>query len=222
MGPETHFVDVGANIGFFTLVVARRAERGRVWSVEPDDRNVRLLRASVALNGFEGRVEVHHLAASDADGEVFFSTLGYESLIGSRFTAKDEATLLARSLAGAARPTKVPARRVDDLVGEARVDVVKIDVEGHEPAVLAGMTGVLRRQRPLVFAEFAPGTIRHISGTDPAAMLRLVLDCGYALAIVEKSGAVTALGADIEGVLARHDAKQHHLDLLFTPREQAG
>lgn len=222
VGPETHFVDVGANIGFFTLAVARRAERGRVWSVEPDARNVRLLRANVALNGLEDRVEVHRLAASDADGEVFFSTLGYESLIGSRFTAKDEATLLRRSLAGAAKPTKVPARTVDGLVGDARVDLVKIDVEGHEPAVLAGMAGLLRRQRPLVFAEFAPGTIRHISGTDPAEMLRLMHDSGYALAVVERSGAVTAMGADVEGVLARHEERLHHLDLLFTPREKTG
>ncbi|HEY6000241.1 MAG TPA: FkbM family methyltransferase [bacterium] len=222
VGPETHFVDVGANIGFFTLAVARRADRGHVWSVEPDDRNVRLLRASLALNGLEGRVEVHHLAASDANGEVFFSTLGYDALIGSRFTAKDEAALLARSLAGAAPPTRVPARTVDLLVGDARVDVVKIDVEGHEPAVLAGMAGVLCRQRPLVFAEFAPGTIRHISGTDPAEMLRQVVACDYALAIVEKSGAVTSLGADAGAVMARHDDRRHHLDLLLTPRERMG
>jgi FkbM family methyltransferase len=107
---ETHFVDIGANIGFFTLVVARRAVRGRVWSVEPDAQNVRLLRASIALNGFEDTVEVHHMAASDADGEVYFSTLGYEANIGARFTAKEEATLTNRSLAGSRKPVKIRAQ----------------------------------------------------------------------------------------------------------------
>lgn len=217
---ETHFVDIGANIGFFTLVVAQKARRGRVWSVEPDDQNVKLLRASVALNGFEDRVEVHHLAASDADGELFFSTLGHEANIGARFTAKEESTLTERSLAGARKPTKIRARTIDNLLRGGKVDVVKIDVEGHEPAVLAGMQEVLRRQRPVVFSEFAPGTIRHISKTDPAEMLHLVRACDYELAIVEESGAVTPMGSDVAGVLARHEEKKHHLDLLFTPEKQ--
>ena len=95
MSETTRFVDVGANIGFFTLAVAQRAAQGKVWSIEPDPQNVRLLRANVMLNGLEGRVEVHHAAASDAAGEVFFSTLGYDRHIGSRFTAKDAATLRA-------------------------------------------------------------------------------------------------------------------------------
>jgi FkbM family methyltransferase len=217
---ETHFVDIGANIGFFTLVVACRALRGRVWSVEPDGQNVRLLRASIALNGFDDRVEVHHMAASDADGEVFFSTLGYEANIGSRFTAKEEATLMERSLESARKPTKIRARALDNLLRDTRVDVVKIDVEGYEPAVLAGMREVLRQQRPVIFSEFAPGTIRHISKTDPAEMLRFVGACDYALAIVEESGAVTTMGNDIDGVLARHDERRHHLDLMFTPRRK--
>ena len=217
---ETHFVDVGANIGFFTLVVAQRAPNGRVWSVEPDDQNIRLLRANIALNAFEDRVEAHHLAASDADGEVFFSTLGHEANIGSRFTAKEEGALLERSLEGARKPTRIRAQTVDSLVRGKKVDLVKIDVEGHEPAVFVGMREVLRQQRPRVFSEFAPGTIRHIHRTDPAEMLRFVCACDYQLAIVELSGAVTAMGDDIEGVLARHVEKRHHLDLLFTPREK--
>lgn len=218
---ETRFVDIGANIGFFTLAVAQRATRGRVWSIEPDNQNVRLLRASIALNGFEDRVEVHHVAASDTDGEVFFSTLGYETNIGARFTAKDEATLLDRSLAGARKPRKLRARSMDNLLRGKGVDLVKIDVEGYEPAVFAGMREVLRQQRPVVFSEFAPGTIRHISKTDPGDMLRFVRDCGYALAIVAESGAVTTMGDDVDAVLARHDARQHHLDLMFIPKEKA-
>lgn len=218
VNPETHFIDIGANIGFFTLLVARRASRGRVWSIEPDDQNVRLLRASIALNGFEDRVEVHHMAASDADGEIFFSTLGYDANIGARFTAKEESTLIDRSVGGARKPTKIRAQTIDNLLRGRKVDLVKIDVEGHEPAVLAGMQQVLRGQRPVVFSEFAPGTIQHISKTDPAEMLRAVLACGYALSIVEESGAVTPMGSDAAGVLARHEQRKHHLDLMFTPR----
>ena len=218
---DTHFVDIGANIGFFSLTVAGRAVRGRVWSVEADAQNVRLLRASMALNGFEDRVEVYHMAASDAEGEVFFSTLGYDTNIGARFTAKEESTLLERSLDGARKPTKLRAQTMDNLLRGKRVDLVKVDVEGYEPAVFAGMREVLRRQRPVVFSEFAPGTIRHISKSDPADMLCCVRDSDYVLAIVEESGAVTTMGNDVGGILARHDERQHHLNLMFTPRERA-
>jgi FkbM family methyltransferase len=216
--PETHFVDIGANIGFFTLLVARRAARGKVWSIEADPQNARLLRASVALNGLEERVVVHHLAASDADGEVFFSTLGYEANIGARFTAKEEATLRERSLTGAAPPSRLRARAMDTLLRDERVDLVKVDVEGYEPAVFRGLREVLCRQKPVVFSEFAPGTIRHISKSDPVEMLRFMRDCGYAVSLVETTGDVTEMGDDVAQVMARYDDRQHHLDLMFTPR----
>lgn len=214
---DTHFLDVGANIGFFTLAVAARAVRGRVWSVEPDPCNLRLLRASVALNGFEDRVAVHAAAASDAPGEVFLSTLGADANLGARFTARDAATLLGRTPPGAAAPVRVPAVTVDALVGDARVDLVKIDVEGHEPLVFAGMRGVLRRQRPVIFCEFAPGTIRHITGADPAAMLRGILDCGYSVAVVDDAGDVRSVGGDVDGFVAGFDAHRHHVDLVLEP-----
>lgn len=219
--PDTCFVDVGANIGFFSLAVGRRATNGRVWSIEPDPRNVRLLRASIALNGFEDRVDVRHVAASDTDGELFFSTLGYEANLGARFTARDESTLLARSVNGAPSPTKVRAQAVDNIVGDMRVDLVKVDVEGYEPAVLKGMHKVLAMHRPVVFSEFAPGTIRHISKTDPSEMLDFMKACGYLVSIVEDNGSLTPMTTDVKGVLARHDTRRHHLDLLFTPKESA-
>lgn len=160
------------------------------------------------------------MAASDADGEVFFSTLGYESNIGARFTAKEETTLIERSLAGTAKPSRLQARAMDNLLRDERVDLVKVDVEGYEPAVFRGLHEVLCQQRPMVFSEFAPGTIRHISKSDPAEMLRFVRDCGYTISVVENTGVVTGMGGDIAKVLARHDARQHHLDLMFTPLER--
>ncbi|WP_448577905.1 FkbM family methyltransferase [Thermosphaera sp.] len=219
--PDTHFLDIGANIGFFTLAVARRAERGRVWSIEPDPQNVRLLRASVALNGFEDRVEVRHEAASDIDGDIFFSTLGYQANLGARFTAKEESTLLSRSIAGAPRPTKVRARTMDAALRGERIDLVKIDVEGHEPAVLKGMREFLTRSRPVVFSEFAPGTIQHISKTNPADMLRYMCDLGYLLSVVNEDGTSAQVKDGAEGLLARYDRQQHHIDLLFIPKELA-
>jgi FkbM family methyltransferase len=219
--PDSHVLDVGANIGFFTLVAARLADRGHVWSIEPDPMNVRLLRANVALNGLGDRVTVHHLAAGDADGELFFSSLGDDRNLGARFTAKAESTLLNRLPAQAPKPVRVPARALDGLLAGEKVDLIKVDVEGYEPAVFAGLRRLLTEQRPVVFTEFAPGTIRHISQTDPEALLRDFRDLDYTFSLVEENGSLSDLGQDTQAVLARHDDKQHHLDLLLRPRERA-
>jgi len=221
IGPTTHFLDVGANIGFFTLAAASRAARGRIWSIEPDPVNVRLLKANVALNGFDSRVTVFHMAAGDADGELFFSSLGHDRNIGARFTAKAEATLLDRSAPHAAKPVRVPARTVDGLLGNESIELIKVDVEGFEPAVFGGMQQTLRRQRPVVFSEFAPGTIRHISKTDPADLLRQILDLGYTVSRVLENGTLPPPGRDVEAIMAHHDDRRHHLDLIFEPVEKS-
>jgi FkbM family methyltransferase len=219
---NTRFVDVGANIGFFSLLVARRASRGKVWSVEPDPTNFRLLQANVALNGLERIVETHHVAASDTETAVFFSTLGHKNNIGARFTAKDKATLIARSLPGAPEPVQVRALTVDALLRGQKATLVKVDVEGFEPFVFAGMARVLEEDRPVVFCEFAPGTIQHISKRDPLEMLQGLRQRRYTISVIEADGRVSFMGDDAHGVLLRHSrGHQHHLDLLLIPEERA-
>jgi hypothetical protein len=165
-------------------------------------------------------VTVHHLAASDADGELFFSSLGFDRNLGARFTAKEESTLLDRSPAQAPKPIRVPARALDSLLAGEKIDLVKIDVEGYEPAVFAGLRRLLREQRPVVFTEFAPGTIRHISKSDPAALLQELRELDYTFNLVEENGTLASLGQDPQAVLARHDDKRHHMDLILLPREK--
>ena len=219
---STRFLDVGANIGFFTLLAAKTMTDGRVWSIEPDPDNVRILRANVALNGFQERVNVSHAAASDADGEVFFSTLGYDANIGARFTAKDEDTLLARSLPNAPVPTKVRALTADTLLREQRIDLVKIDVEGHEPSVLAGMQRILEENRPIIVSEFAPGTIEHISKVQPSDYLNSIASHRYVFAVIERNAQVTPLGSNTEDVLSTFTEEgEHHIDLILLPEEKA-
>lgn len=217
---STNFVDVGANIGFYTLIAGSRAARGRVWSIEPDPTNARLLRANVALNGLEERVTVCRAAASDADGEVYFSSLGHDANIGARFTAKEEQRLLALMRPGAPSPVKVAAVRIDDVTRGAAIDLVKIDVEGHEPAVFGGMQRLLEQDRPIILSEFAPGTLRHISGVDPGGFLEDIAGRGYAFGVIGRDGRVDAVGARVDDVAARCAAGgEHHMDLLMTPEE---
>ena len=60
-------VDIGANIGYFALIEARRAQK--VYAIEPEPNNIELLRKNIALNSYEDVIEVHQFAVSDKTGK---------------------------------------------------------------------------------------------------------------------------------------------------------
>jgi FkbM family methyltransferase len=149
--PGWRCVDVGANYGYYTVLLAALAgPAGRVWACEPNPDVARLLRTTVRLNGFEQTVEVLEEAAADRAGELTLSVPEVE--VGSRLNGSVAAT----HPGGRAYPVR--ARPLDAICGGERVDFVKIDAEGAEPAIWDGMAE-LRRANPdlTVLMEFNPG-----------------------------------------------------------------
>ena len=139
-------LDIGAHAGLHTVVLAAMVGvTGRVVAFEPNPRSVRRLRRNIELNGFGDSVLIWEIAASDAEG------------VGTLHLSDDQANSGGASLGGQRVPTSsidVQRRRIDACVPAdlaSRVRVAKIDVEGHEPAVLAGATGVLSAQPAVVF-----------------------------------------------------------------------
>ncbi|MGQ0676186.1 MAG: FkbM family methyltransferase [Rhodospirillales bacterium] len=139
------FVDVGANFGYYAVRVALETEAPHVVAVECDPRNFDQLRANLFLNGLSERVETHALALGERAGN------GHLALAPATHTGQ---TALAPHDAG--RPVAVAA--LDDLLNPrgARV-AVKIDVEGHERRVLAGMRRLLALNRCVLQIESFPG-----------------------------------------------------------------
>jgi FkbM family methyltransferase len=142
--PGDVMVDVGANLGIFTLVAARQVgASGEVHAFEPVPANFQRLAENVSLNGF-GNVRTNQVAAGPAVGEV---QLGLDS----------EADLTAKQMSGGyavgsvLRQLTVPMLPLDRYVNERLADrpirLVKIDVEGYESEVLRGMRAVLSGQR---------------------------------------------------------------------------
>ena len=139
-------VDVGANLGYYTLLAARSVGgSGKVWSFEPEPLNFGLLSKSIRANGFRN-VETIQMALADKggprslflapQGEPNAHTLTLDRGVGSLEVASISLDEFWRSKDG------------------PRLDVLKVHVFGDEPIVLSGATRVLEAQRPMVVTRY--------------------------------------------------------------------
>ncbi len=203
--PDT-FLDVGANTGFYSLLAVTADPRARAIAYEPVPEIVDLLRANLAANHQGRRVQVRALAIGDhrgsadlhlppaqADGTVETSASldpGFKETIER--VVHVEADTLDGAWAAAARP---------------RVNVVKIDVEGAEPKVLAGATELLDTCRPVLTIEVLPGA-------DLASLERLRERHGYVDVALNPREAVV----DRPAITPDAQSPNH----LLVPREKVG
>ncbi|MFT4882504.1 MAG: FkbM family methyltransferase [Salinirussus sp.] len=147
-GPDAVVYDVGANVGMYAAALAVAAPRRRVLAFEPAPTTAEQLRANLARNGIDDRVEVHDYGLGATDGRRQFHVSTYPELSGFD---RESAT---RWEATVAETVPVQVRRLDDVAETAPPpDVVKLDVEGAGPAVLAGGRETLHEHRPALFVE---------------------------------------------------------------------
>lgn len=190
VGPGAVVVDVGANIGLYTLHAARAVGlAGQVHAFEPTPAVHDLLAENVQVNGHResGVVRLHRLALADEDGEANFAVYGDNNGHNSLYPKSGDDDLL-----------RVPVRRLDDVLGdEVALDVVKVDVEGAELRVLAGMQRLAERSpQAVVFCEVAPEHLAR-AGTSARQFLDDVSELGWSVQLVEEpSGRVRPLVPD--------------------------
>lgn len=170
--PGDVFIDIGANVGFFSMLAARLVGRsGEVFALEPVPDNVAAVRANARRNRF-GNVTVLRLAASDSNGRAALVTTKHPG--GAVLASAD-------SPPDPVGEIEVETATVDSLIATGRVeppDLVKIDVEGAEPAVLAGMMSTLARHQPVVVIE-VDGPDEDVLAERRRAVTRLFADVGY-------------------------------------------
>lgn len=156
-------IDIGANIGTHTVYLSGRF--ARVHSFEPNPMIHHVLSANVALNKLSG-VTAHRVALSDKDETLAYAQDTSGNLGGSGFAREAGAAGISMELKRADRFI------MDELTPGERVAFIKIDVEGLEDKVVAGLTGLLARDKPLVICEIAGAE----QGRKVAATLK---DAGY-------------------------------------------
>jgi FkbM family methyltransferase len=214
--PGTTFVDVGANVGLFALPAARRVgPSGRVLAVEPSADNVQLLCAAAARNRFDN-LQVMPFAASDHHGVVAVVSRQETS---NSFTPPDRAVHPGAPCA--------PCAPLDALVGGCeRIDLVKVDVEGYELAVIAGSRDLLARHRPTVLIEFNPFGLDANFGQDPRRLLDWLLDYANDVSVIVRDAA-PARCASAAAIMEAWEAANArlgldgrlHVDVLAQPRK---
>jgi FkbM family methyltransferase len=167
LGPGSVFVDVGANVGYHSLLAAQLG--AHVVAVEPVPWTLELLQANVWRHGAD--VEVVDAAASDAAGTLR--------------VAIDPAHRSGAQIGD--QGVEVRAAPLDELVPEGAVDVLKVDVEGAEPQVLRGATAILERSPALAaIVEFRNGP--HAGGEAPADVLAFYESLGFELCLLHRNG----------------------------------
>lgn len=155
-------VDVGANIGCIALLAAALAgPRGLVAAVEPNPENVQLLYAGMAVNEAQN-VRVLPHAASDRTEVLSLAGGSNAHLVGAR--PPGPAVVYAQAV------------RLDEALSWlSRLDLVKMDVEGHEVFAFDGFRNLIARHRPALVIEFNPTCMINHEQQDPAALLDRIL-----------------------------------------------
>ena len=142
-------LEIGANIGTQTIYLMLSGHFDRIICLEPDERNLRLLRRNLADNSLSDRATVLDVAAGDRDGEAVFHIDDINHGRGGLMPTD-----------GTARTATVPLRRIDSLLSELRVNPSEIgfvwmDIEGAEYEALTAMEPLTTLGVPLLM-EFSP------------------------------------------------------------------
>lgn len=179
-------VDIGANVGWYSVLLGRQASRGRVIAFEPIPSTIEFLKRNLALNG-TSNVELYEHGLSEREEELVFFFQPHLSGATSARNLLDNA---------AAVEVRASVKRLDDVVlHEPRIDLLKCDIEGAELFALRGAVGTIARTKPVLFIEM----LRKWSakfGYHPNDIIGLLAPLGYRCFAVLEGGKLSA----IEGV----------------------
>lgn len=157
-GNEALIVDAGANIGFFTLFAARESPRARIFSIEPFPESYERLCLNVGNNRLDNRVTCINCALGKSSESRMMKLAGKRSqsrrvIAFDKSKSSDAAVVSTRTL-----------EQVLDLQGIARVDFLKMDIEGGEyEAFFSTRNDVLRRIN-VIALEYHPGVETYSTG----------------------------------------------------------
>ena len=200
--PGMRVVELGASVGFHTLVMAEAiGPDGHIHAFEPYPRVARLLRQTIAINRFDDRVTIHEVAALHLAGEVMFAVDPTQA--GSAHLA------IPVALPEYSEHFAVPAVRLDDALADLdAIDLLRMDIEGAEGLAMIGAAALMARSPDLmVAAEWAPNMLA--ARGDVTELAAWIGALGFRIQRIERNGALS-------DVLATDLPALPHAELLMT------
>ena len=191
-------VDVGASIGYYTLLAAKRVGNdGSVYAFEPHPPSFERLIENVKLNDWKN-VQAFNFAISDKKGEKKLYVFKSGRASGSGFALRNDSV-----------PITVKTMPLEDAV-KTDIDLVKMDIEGAEVEVLKGMERTLAKGKVKIICEVHP---KHISllGHDVSEITELLKKHSYKIYLIDEEG-----GGGLVSMSRVSEQKAHY---LFTREE---
>jgi FkbM family methyltransferase len=192
--PGKVFVDVGANIGYYSLLASRLVgDAGKVVAIEAHPRMAELLHRNMIINA-QYNVSTWHKAAWSRSEKLTFHARRH---FGANSSAGSLGDRDLEKLDDQEEIVEVDAVALDDLLSDLpRVDLIKIDVEGAELQVVTGLADTLAGNPDIkVIFEWSPGQLEMV-GNKPEALVELMEQHGFVLRLMER-GLEALSGAEL-------------------------
>lgn len=211
LSPGMGFLDIGANIGYFSLMAASLVgSSGKVFSFEPSQHNCNCLYLSAKTNNFDN-IDIYPFAVAEKQATfIYDTTLGTNGCI-SEFDNNltiEESRSLVRSMV------------LDEVLRDVeRINLIKIDIEGAEFRALEGAKEIFKKHRPLIISEFSPPALKNVSKVSGENYLKKLLAENYYISVIEPTGQLTECVDDIAKVMKIYESKKaSHVDIFAYPR----
>jgi FkbM family methyltransferase len=194
--PGHNCIDIGANIGYYSkLLSSIIGDSGVVYCFEPLPSVFSLLQKN--MDGCYN-AELYNMAVSDKTGVVPF-TYNTDNYGNNSLSSENVFDSKKKSI-------HVSTVRLDDIIGDRKIDFIIIDVEGHELNALKGAENIIRRCRPIILMEYA--IFYH--KLDAYELLDFLRSCGYRLPLSNNEYVLMAMDANT-------NIKWGHLDMFLEP-----
>lgn len=192
-------VDIGANIGIFSVLMARAVGDRRVLAIEPTPAVARRLQHNISANGVAANVVVEQCAVGATTGTVTMNTVA-----GMEEYSRVGAMVLPDTAGKTAVAVTVPMHTLDDLIARhgLKPTLIKMDIEGSEMRALSGAIAILAKHRPTILAEVDDRMLT-AAGSSAAAVLGFLRSRGYSVQRID-GAAIDSDDGFIGDVLAIH------------------
>lgn len=210
IGKVKTFYDVGANIGYYSLLGSTVNSQLKVYAFEPAMGPSHFLKRNILLNNKQETIQEFTLALSNDQSEVQFQEVRNKKYSHLLYNLSGENNLVEKRVNRDFIKRTVQTETIDRLVPKANFDIpdlIKIDTEGAEPLVLEGATATIKQTRPIVISE-----ILHIDKAIWITSFFKKLE-GYNILKLIKSKPEKIVTIDEEVLLQTHD-------FLFIPEEK--